>query len=58
MLHITRPLLPARWLLGSVIEKSNKGGEPAEALDKSDKGKEWAEYLESLSPEDFGKYKV
>ncbi|MBW2043144.1 MAG: bifunctional nuclease family protein, partial [Deltaproteobacteria bacterium] len=29
-----------------------------EILDKSEEGKKWAEYLEKLSPEDFGKYKV
>ena len=41
-----------------VIEKSKKGpGEP-EVLDKSKEGKKWAEYLEKLSSEDFGKYKV
>ncbi len=41
-----------------VIDKSSKGIESAEALDKSDQGKEWSKYLENLSPEDFGKYKV
>ena len=42
----------------AVIEKSKifEGG--AEILDQSEKGKKWAEYLENLSPEDFGKYKV
>jgi hypothetical protein len=29
-----------------------------EVLNKSEEGKKWAEYLENLSPEDFGKYKV
>jgi hypothetical protein len=29
-----------------------------EVLEKSEEGKKWAEYLESLSPEDFGKYKI
>ncbi len=29
-----------------------------EMADKSDEGKKWAEYLERLSPDDFGKYKV
>lgn len=29
-----------------------------EAIDKSREGKKWAEYLEKLSPDDFGKYKV
>jgi hypothetical protein len=41
-----------------VIEKSKKGeGEP-EVMDKSSEGKKLAEYLEKLSPDDFGKYKV
>jgi len=29
-----------------------------EVINKSEDGKKWAEYLENLSPEDFGKYKV
>ncbi|MCD6272780.1 MAG: bifunctional nuclease family protein [Deltaproteobacteria bacterium] len=43
-----------------VIEKSaiTAGSDPAEILDKSEEGKKWADYLENLSPEDFGKYKV
>lgn len=41
-----------------VIEKSQQGYEEGEILDKSKKGKEWAEYLTSLSPDDFGKFKV
>lgn len=41
-----------------VIEKSMKSDGQAEMLDKSEEGKRWAEYLEKLSPEDFGKYKV
>jgi bifunctional DNase/RNase len=38
-----------------VVEKSKKGEGPAEVLDKSEEGKKWAEYLEKLSPDDFGK---
>lgn len=40
-----------------VMEKSqvSKSGE---VLDDSEEGKKWADYLEKLSPEDFGKYKV
>ncbi|MFP4194262.1 MAG: bifunctional nuclease family protein [Desulfobacterales bacterium] len=34
-----------------------KNGE-YEVADDSDQGQKWAEYLENLSPEDFGKYKV
>ncbi|NNF99838.1 MAG: bifunctional nuclease family protein [Desulfobacteraceae bacterium] len=41
-----------------VIEKSKLGNETIEAFDNSEEGKKWAEYLEKLSPEDFGKYKV
>ena len=41
-----------------VIEKSKLGEGGAEALDTSKEGKKWAEYLEKLSPEDFGKFKV
>lgn len=41
-----------------VIEKSKKGEGDVEVLDQSEEGKKWAEYLENLSPEDFGKYKV
>ncbi|MCP4747859.1 MAG: bifunctional nuclease family protein [Desulfobacteraceae bacterium] len=41
-----------------VIEKSKTGHGKAEALDKSEEGKKWTEYLEKLSPEDFGKYKI
>jgi len=41
-----------------VIRKSKTGNEEVEVLDNSEEGKKWAEYLEKLSPEDFGKYKV
>lgn len=42
-----------------VIEKSRiPETEKGEALDNSEEGKRWADYLEKLSPEDFGKYKV
>lgn len=41
-----------------VIEKSGSADGNAEVMDSSQEGKKWAEYLESLSPEDFGKYKV
>ena len=44
-----------------VIEKSKSppaSGETGEALDESEEGKKWAEYLENLSDEDFGKYKI
>jgi bifunctional DNase/RNase len=41
-----------------VIEKSKRNDGEVEVLDKSEEGKKWADYLEKLSPEDFGKYKV
>lgn len=41
-----------------VIEKSKQNDGKAEVLDQSEEGKKWAEYLQNLSPEDFGKYKV
>jgi hypothetical protein len=40
-----------------VIEKSQVG-KSGEVIDRSEEGKKWADYLEKLSPEDFGKYKV
>ena len=42
----------------SVIDKSKSEDQEVEISDKSKEGKKWAEYLENLSPEDFGKYKV
>ena len=41
-----------------VIAKSGQADDDVEVLDQSEEGKKWAEYLEKLSPEDFGKYKV
>ena len=41
-----------------VIEKSDSNDTDVEVLDQSEEGKKWAEYLEKLSPEDFGKFKV
>ena len=42
----------------TVLQKSKRlEGEP-EAWAKSEKGMKWKEYLEKLSPEDFGKYKM
>lgn len=41
-----------------VLQKSKQlDGEP-EAWDKSEEGLKWKEYLEKLSPDDFGKYKM
>jgi len=41
-----------------VIDKSQTLETDYEMIDSTEKGKEWAEYLEKLSPEDFGKYKI
>ena len=41
-----------------VIEKSLQVDDQVEIADDSEEGKKWADYLENLSPEDFGKYKV
>ena len=41
-----------------VLEKSQMVDADPEILIKSKEGEKWAEYLEKLSPEDFGKYKV
>lgn len=41
-----------------VLEKSARLSEESEAIDKSEKGKRWQKILESLKPEDFGKYKM
>ena len=40
-----------------VIQKSTIN-QSSEILDESEEGKKWADYLENLSPDDFGKYKV
>ena len=41
-----------------VVQQSKKGEGTSEVFDESEEGKKWAEYLEKLSPEDFGKYKI
>ena len=41
-----------------IFEKSQMTEGDYEVLNKSEEGKKWAEYLENLSPEDFGKYKI
>lgn len=38
-----------------VIEGSKTKGKSGEVLDESEEGKRWAEYLEKLSPDEFGK---
>ncbi len=43
-----------------VIETLSSGdtAKTYEMADESEEGKKWADYLEKLSPDDFGKYKV
>lgn len=41
-----------------VINNSSQIDLKAEPEDKSERGKKWQEILESLNPEDFGKYKM
>ena len=42
----------------SVMKKSKMPDEEMEVMDTSEEGQKWADYLENLSPEDFGKFKV
>ena len=42
----------------SVMQQSKISDGEAEVVDTSEEGKKWADYLENLSPDDFGKYKV
>ena len=42
----------------AVMQKSKITDGEAEVADTSEEGKKWADYLENLSPDDFGKYKV
>ena len=46
------------YLDDKVIEKSKMTEGIAEMVDEREEGKKWAEYLEKLTPDDFGKYKV
>jgi bifunctional DNase/RNase len=46
------------YVSDEVMQKSKIGDSEAEILDTSEEGKKWADYLESLSPEDFGKFKI
>lgn len=41
-----------------VLRKSQKSDGPVDVADDSEEGKKWADYLDNLSSEDFGKYKV
>ncbi len=42
----------------AVMQQSKIKDGDAEVADTSEEGKKWADYLENLSPDDFGKYKV
>jgi bifunctional DNase/RNase len=42
----------------AVIQHSKIREPDVEVADTSEEGKKWADYLEKLSSEDFGKYKV
>ena len=46
------------YVAEEVIEKSAVADGEPEVLDQSEEGKKWADYLDKLSAEDFGKYKV
>lgn len=46
------------FIEADVIAKARPFEADAEASDTSEEGRKWKEYLEKLSPEDFGKYKV
>ncbi len=53
-LRVNAPIFVAE----KVIDSSSRIDLKAEAQDKSESGKKWQEILESLNPEDFGKYKM
>ena len=42
----------------TVMKKSKMPEGEMEVMDTSEEGQKWADYLENLSPEDFGKFKV
>ncbi|MGB6010249.1 MAG: bifunctional nuclease family protein [Desulfobacterales bacterium] len=46
------------YVADKIFEQSLMAEGDYEVLNKSEEGKKWAEYLENLSPEDFGKYKI
>jgi hypothetical protein len=53
-LRVKAPIFVAE----EVIKLSSRIDLKSEPQDKSEKGKKWQEILESLNPEDFGKYKM
>ena len=46
------------FVADAVLQQSKISDGEAEAVDTSEEGKKWADYLEKLSPDEFGKYKV
>jgi len=46
------------FVADAVLQQSKISDGEGEAVDTSEEGKKWADYLENLSPDDFGKYKV
>src|SRR4030065_211879 len=52
-IEFSRPM--THDLLKNILEMIDVKAEPG---DKSEEGKKWQEILESLNPEDFGKYKM
>jgi bifunctional DNase/RNase len=53
-LRVKSPIFVAE----EVIKQSSRIDLKSEPQDKSEKGKKWQEILESLNPDDFGKYKM
>ncbi len=53
-LRVKAPIFVAE----EVIKQSSRIDLKSEPQDKSEKGKKWQEILESLNPDDFGKYKM
>jgi bifunctional DNase/RNase len=41
-----------------VLEKFDVSEKQTEIFDDTEEGKKWAKYLEKLTPQDFGKYKI
>jgi bifunctional DNase/RNase len=46
------------FVADKVITQWHDAEDQVEAVDQSEEGKKWTEYLQKLSPDDFGKYKV
>jgi len=46
------------FVVDAVIQHSKMRESEVEVADTSEEGKKWADYLDKLSSEDFGKYKV